>query len=743
MKKALIALTILAGALSGAQAGIILSDDFVYNNGPIAQTSATAINPSSTWIANTGGGAGKEIDVTNNTLIVTTFRSEDMFHTLAGYPYATNGPTTALYSRFLMKCTYLPNSTGTYFAHFGGTNAFQNGPPNISGFRARLFTSMTNLVNGTGANPALGQFNLGISSSGYYRDANTGPYGASLGSTNFVWPTPLVTNTTYTIVTRYVLGTGVATLWVNPTAETDPSVTDPSLLPDESPWPTGWPTNGIMPISGYDFRQASGEGTLLINGLRIGTRFADVAGNNQAPSISSIADQSVPRDGATAALPFTVSDPETPANELVVTATSSNTGLVPNAPANITLTSDAGGTNRTIKITPATGQQGSATITVNVSDSVNTSFTTFKITVGAPTVAAIANQITTMSTPTPIIPFAVGDAEGDVVTLTAASSNPALVPVANVGLGVAGPGSSNVVVTPTPGLTGVSTITISANDTHNITTTIFKITVTPAPLGLVYDENFAYTSFDLDTALYNATGGSGYPWQHVSGASYQIMVTNIGTSSFALLGHTNTECLGSPFIGSAIYDGSLGYVFYTSFTVNFALKPSSLGEYFFHLSASGTDSSAFHDKVFANSAGAAPGKFRLGIANFSGSMVAQNPRDLDTNVTYAVITRFNAATGDSTLWINPVATTSSGVTASDNSGSSTIGGVGFREPGGAIGDIAVGPMKVGTAFSDVWTVPARPTLNITVSGSTVNLNWTDPSGLYVLQQATDVAGPYT
>jgi hypothetical protein len=70
--------------------------------------------------------------------------------------------------------------------------------------------------------------------------------------------------------------------------------------------------------------------------------------------------------------------------------------------------------------------------------------------------------------------------------------------------------------------------------------------------------------------------------------------------------------------------------------------------------------------------------------------------------------------------------------------------VGLREPGDYyIGDLALGPIKVGTAFSDVWTAPARPQLASQIVGSSITLSWTDSSGLFVLQTATNPAGPYT
>ena len=51
---------------------------------------------------------------------------------------------------------------------------------------------------------------------------------------------------------------------------------------------------------------------------------------NDAPAITALADQTIAEDGTTGALPFTVSDVETAAGALTVTAVSSNTTLVPN-----------------------------------------------------------------------------------------------------------------------------------------------------------------------------------------------------------------------------------------------------------------------------------------------------------------------------------------------------------------------------------------------------------------------------
>ena len=104
-----------------------------------------------------------------------------------------------------------------------------------------------------------------------------------------------------------------------------------------------------------------------------------VTSPNTAPTISNIANQTINEDGNTGAVTFTIGDAQTP-NSLVVTATSSNTTLVPNA--NITFP-DTTGTGRSLLVTPAANQNGTSTITVTVSDGSLTATDTFVLTVNA------------------------------------------------------------------------------------------------------------------------------------------------------------------------------------------------------------------------------------------------------------------------------------------------------------------------------------------------------------------------
>lgn len=94
---------------------------------------------------------------------------------------------------------------------------------------------------------------------------------------------------------------------------------------------------------------------------------------NTPPTITAIADVVINKNTNTGAIAFTVGDATTPVGSLTVTASSSNTTLVPNA--NIVL--GGTGASRTVTVTPVTNQIGTATITITVNDgSVSTNITT-------------------------------------------------------------------------------------------------------------------------------------------------------------------------------------------------------------------------------------------------------------------------------------------------------------------------------------------------------------------------------
>jgi hypothetical protein len=101
---------------------------------------------------------------------------------------------------------------------------------------------------------------------------------------------------------------------------------------------------------------------------------------NDPPVISAVANQTINMDSSTGALAFTVDDPDDVAEELVVTAVSSNQTLLPDA--NLTL--GGAGVDRTITAAPAAGQTGTAMVTVTVSDGAGLDETSFVLTVVNP-----------------------------------------------------------------------------------------------------------------------------------------------------------------------------------------------------------------------------------------------------------------------------------------------------------------------------------------------------------------------
>ena len=113
------------------------------------------------------------------------------------------------------------------------------------------------------------------------------------------------------------------------------------------------------------------------------------------PYISDIADQTINEDTSTGAIPFMIDDAGVPLDVLTITAESSNTVLAP--VANISF--GGSGANRTISIEPASGQYGSATITVTVGNGSQSSSDTFVLTVNAvndPPSVALASKTTSL-----------------------------------------------------------------------------------------------------------------------------------------------------------------------------------------------------------------------------------------------------------------------------------------------------------------------------------------------------------
>ncbi|OJX49499.1 MAG: hypothetical protein BGO88_14760 [Flavobacterium sp. 38-13] len=193
--------------------------------------------------------------------------------------------------------------------------------------------------------------------------------------------------------------------------------------------------------------------------------FTTVANNN--PTISTVANQSVCANAATTALAFTVADVETPAANLTVTRSSSNTTLVPNA--NIVVAGT--GANRTVTVTPAANQHGTATITLTVTDQLGATATaTFTVTVNQFPVISYASATYNLYQSQTITPIAAINTGG-------ASTNWSITPALPAGLTF---NTANGTITGTPtGSQSTASYTVTANNNGCTATTSFSIYITP------------------------------------------------------------------------------------------------------------------------------------------------------------------------------------------------------------------------------------------------------------------------
>ena len=209
-----------------------------------------------------------------------------------------------------------------------------------------------------------------------------------------------------------------------------------------------------------------------------------VPGANQPPTLTALANLTLNENAGlqTVSLSGISSGAANEVQTLTVTASSSDTGLIPNPIVNYT-SPDATGS---IAFTPAPYAYGSATLTVTVNDggaSNNVLVRSFTVTVNQlPTISAISNLVIAVDTQTRAIPFTIGDREtaSTNLTLSGASSNQALVRDADIIFGGSGTNRS-VTITPVAGQAGITDIGVSVSDGVGIATRTFQLSVQMKP----------------------------------------------------------------------------------------------------------------------------------------------------------------------------------------------------------------------------------------------------------------------
>ena len=221
-----------------AEAVVLFSDSFDYPDSALVTVSTNL------WSHHSGSVTG-EVLVASDRVLLSEANTEDVHALLTGQPYTDSGTTNIFYAGFKVRFTTLPAGGGAYFTHFKDSG---------NGFRARVWA----LTGGA----APGRFRLGISSTS----------GSIINVTN---PMDLRLNTDYIVVTRLVNSNSVSTLWLNPTAETDTSVSTSE-------------GSTTFTVAGYAYRENTGEGVLSVDNLKVGTTFADVVASGPAAELPTI-----------------------------------------------------------------------------------------------------------------------------------------------------------------------------------------------------------------------------------------------------------------------------------------------------------------------------------------------------------------------------------------------------------------------------------------------------------------------
>ncbi|MBL9208447.1 MAG: hypothetical protein JNN01_25415 [Opitutaceae bacterium] len=241
----------------------------------------------------------------------------------------------------------------------------------------------------------------------------------------------------------------------------------------------------LAPDTSYSYRICAYRGLLnssytAVVTARTAAAAAALVPPNTAPTLSDIASRTIPAQGTTGAIPFTIGDATTSAASLIVTASSSNPTLIPSSG----LILGGSGANRSITVRPSGSLSGSATITVRVSDGNLSSTDTFVVTVTPPnlppTLSTIAARTIEWGTASPPIPFTVGDSTtaANLLAVSVSSSNPALLPSSALSLQGSGAARS-LVIRPPAAVAGSATLTVAVTDGVHTTRQAFVVTIVP------------------------------------------------------------------------------------------------------------------------------------------------------------------------------------------------------------------------------------------------------------------------
>lgn len=264
---------------------------------------------------------------------------------------------------------------------------------------------------------------------------------------------------------------------------------NPTLLPNPIVSYTSPDDHGSISIKPIANRTGTATITVQVsdgqatNGVTTRSFVVNVLPVNDAPTIGAIADRSINEDAVTSAIAFRIGDIDSPLASLQVSASSSNTVLVPNNAIVIRGTT----ASRSMTIRPAAHRFGSATITLTITDGVDSSTRNFVLTVNPvndlPTLNLITNRIIPEDSPQQYVDLtgiSAGPFEDQPLTITVTSSNPLIIP--HPSIQYSAPDSiGQLTFTPIANAFGLVTMTVTIRDGQATANTIvrkFTVSVT-------------------------------------------------------------------------------------------------------------------------------------------------------------------------------------------------------------------------------------------------------------------------
>lgn len=255
-----------------AQATVVFQDNFNYPNGS-GEPPGTLTN--AFWVSGAGNSLNTGVSVINSNAVISTANASAprayFTNGLAGFSYPPGSIwiQTNLNS-YQQTAYYFGTNTPVAAVYFSYTlNVSAPGQGYFCDLCDTNFTLVTRTYAATNTVSTAGDYRIGVAT-GTTLSTSTNSSGVA---TNVVQQ-DLSLGTTYTVVGRFILDSGLETVWVNPVNEASAGSANITFT---APWPR---------IAGFAFRAASSSdpAACQVSNLIVGTTFADVipssAGSN-------------------------------------------------------------------------------------------------------------------------------------------------------------------------------------------------------------------------------------------------------------------------------------------------------------------------------------------------------------------------------------------------------------------------------------------------------------------------------